>query len=95
MDSVGEGFSQQYGYFEMKAKFPRGEDTWPAFWLLNTASKNSRAAAGEIDIVEYIQLIPTSPITSQRPCMTGLTIPLQQRVTIEYLLPRAGSTPTA
>jgi hypothetical protein len=54
VDSVGEGFSQQYGYFEMKAKFPRGEDTWPAFWLLNTASKRDRAAAGEIDVVEYV-----------------------------------------
>jgi hypothetical protein len=54
VDSVGEGFSQQYGYFEMKAKFPRGVDTWPAFWLLNTASKSGRAPAGEIDVVEYI-----------------------------------------
>jgi Glycosyl hydrolases family 16 len=54
VDSVGEGFSQQYGYFEMKAKFPRGEDTWPAFWLLSTASKKSRAPIGEIDIVEYL-----------------------------------------
>jgi hypothetical protein len=53
VDSVGEGFSQQYGYFEMKAKFPSGEDTWPAFWLLNTASKRG-APEGEIDIVEYI-----------------------------------------
>jgi Glycosyl hydrolases family 16 len=54
VDSVGQGFSQQYGYFEMKAKFPRGEDTWPAFWLLNTASKKGKAPAGEIDVVEYI-----------------------------------------
>jgi hypothetical protein len=54
VDSVGEGFSQQYGYFEMKAKFSRGEDTWPSFWLLNTASKKSRAPVGEIDIVEYV-----------------------------------------
>jgi len=53
VDSSGQGFSQQYGYFEMKAKFPGGEDTWPAFWLLNTASKKG-APAGEIDVVEYI-----------------------------------------
>ena len=54
VDSHGSGFSQMYGYFEMKAKFPSGENTWPAFWLLSTASKSSRAPAGEIDIVEYI-----------------------------------------
>jgi hypothetical protein len=54
VDSSGKGFSQQYGYFEMKAQFPAGLDTWPAFWLLNTAAKSSGAAAGEIDIVEYI-----------------------------------------
>jgi hypothetical protein len=54
VDTHGKGFSQMYGYFEMKAKFPRGENTWPAFWLLNTAAKSSGAPAGEIDIVEYI-----------------------------------------
>ncbi|NYF79918.1 glycoside hydrolase family 16 protein [Granulicella arctica] len=54
VDSTGIGFSQQYGYFEMRARFPTGLNTWPAFWLLNTASKSSGAPAGEIDIVEYI-----------------------------------------
>jgi hypothetical protein len=54
VDNHGVGFSQEYGYFEMSAQFPSGLDTWPAFWLLNTASKASGAAQGEIDVVEYI-----------------------------------------
>jgi beta-glucanase (GH16 family) len=54
VDNSGNGFSQQYGYFEMEAQFPSGYDTWPAFWMLNTAAKASGAPAGEIDIVEYI-----------------------------------------
>ncbi len=54
VDSKGSGFSQTYGYFEMRARFPSGLNTWPAFWLLNTASKSTGAPAGEIDIVEYI-----------------------------------------
>jgi beta-glucanase (GH16 family) len=54
VDAKGVGFSQQYGYFEMSARFPPGLNTWPSFWLLNTASKSSGAPAGEIDVVEYI-----------------------------------------
>ena len=43
------GFTQQYGYFEMKAKQPSGPGVWPAFWMLST----DPAMGGEIDIFEY------------------------------------------
>jgi beta-glucanase (GH16 family) len=43
------GFSQRYGYFEMKAKLPDGPGVWPAFWL----ASNSKPTSPEIDIVEY------------------------------------------
>ena len=54
VDNYGKGFAQQYGYFDMSASFPPGNDTWPAFWMLNSAAKQVGAPAGEIDIVEYI-----------------------------------------
>jgi hypothetical protein len=39
-------FTQQYGYFEMRAKTPPGVGTWPAFWLLHDSPY------WEIDILE-------------------------------------------
>jgi len=44
------GFSQRYGYFEMKAVLPSGPGTWPAFWLIGT---DKRKSASEIDVIEY------------------------------------------
>jgi hypothetical protein len=58
MDRDGEGqrgFAQQYGYFEMRAKFPEGPGVWPAFWLIGT---DKSSAASEIDVVEYYGAFP-------------------------------------
>lgn len=54
-DSTAAGFSQQYGYFEMKAKLPSsGKGAFPSFWLktLNDITKVGNKIE-EIDIMEW------------------------------------------
>ena len=54
-DHYGRGFSQQFGYFEMKAKLPKGPGLWPAFWLVGNADPDTSA---ELDILEHYGKFP-------------------------------------
>lgn len=44
-----------YGRFEARIKVPSGVGTWPAFWMMPTASEyGGWPRSGEIDIMEYV-----------------------------------------
>jgi len=45
-----ESFSQQYGYFEIRARLPAEHGMWPAFWMV----PSSMEWPPEIDVLEYL-----------------------------------------
>jgi len=49
-NTCGEGFAQQYGYFEARAMLPEGDGLWPAFWLIGV---NTERYTAEIDVIEH------------------------------------------
>lgn len=51
----GEGFPQQFGYFEARMKLPPGKGVWPAFWLIGLDRSKYTA---EIDVLEYYGRAP-------------------------------------
>ena len=47
----------KYGRFEMRAKLPQGQGSWPAFWMLPTDYVyGGWPKSGEIDIIEAVNL---------------------------------------
>ena len=54
-DPSGHGFAQQFGYFEMRAKLPKGPGLWPAFWLVANKDPDSSA---EVDVIEHYGVAP-------------------------------------
>jgi hypothetical protein len=60
VDPKGQGFTQQYGYFEMRAKLPDGEGLWPAFWLDSLPPPSSTDPSIEIDVMEHYGRFPAA-----------------------------------
>jgi beta-glucanase (GH16 family) len=55
-------FSQRHGYFELRAKLPRGRGLWPAFWLL---PKPTGTWPPELDVMEQIGSEPDTLLMAQ------------------------------
>jgi len=49
---VESKFAQQYGRWEVRAKLPSTQGTWPAIWLLPETTTYPWPSQGEIDIME-------------------------------------------
>ena len=60
VDSSINGFTQEYGYFEMRAQMPSGSGAWPAFWLPR------RPPISSLFAIPCLYRMPTSSSHSSR-----------------------------
>ncbi|PID60643.1 MAG: hypothetical protein CSB44_09685 [Gammaproteobacteria bacterium] len=60
------GFSQQYGRFEVMAKVPNGRGLWSAFWLLPSFERWPKGVSilPEIDVMEHLGHAPRTFYTT-------------------------------
>lgn len=70
VNSQNGTFKGKYGKIEARIKYPKGEGTWPAYWMMganhdwnvgtdNQADPRLWPNNGEIDIAEYLGINPT------------------------------------
>jgi beta-glucanase (GH16 family) len=61
-----------YGRFEMRAKMPFGQGSWPAFWMLPTDKVYGEwPRSGEIDILETVNLKELGPDGEEERSIVG------------------------
>ena len=58
-----------YGYFEVRAKMPCGQGTWPAIWTLG--SGGAWPDDGELDILEHVGSQPTRVFSTVHTQVSG------------------------